>query len=93
MPDDKVSVEGGESNEKGGESVKESEELVKERKQMEAETRMRRRSFKVLEEEKVVVPFPMLIKVEKNEKKPVLDLMEAIRQVKVCSFGFSVLLS
>lgn len=52
-------------------------------------TRLRRRSsfsrssLEAEEEEKVVVPFPTLIKVEKKERKPILDLMEAIRQVKV----------
>ncbi|XP_024026548.1 uncharacterized protein LOC21393658 [Morus notabilis] len=44
-------------------------------------------------EEKLVVPFPTLIKVEKNERKPILDLMEAIRQVKAsakCNFDETV---
>ncbi|KAJ0112900.1 hypothetical protein Patl1_02454 [Pistacia atlantica] len=47
---------------------------------------LRRRSFWIAgeEEEKVVVPFPMLIKAEskKKENKPILDLMDAIKQVK-----------
>lgn len=62
-------------------------------------TRLRRRSsfsrvsLEAEEEEKVVVPFPTQIKVEKKERKPILDLMEAIRQVKAnaeCNFDETV---
>ncbi|RYR21337.1 hypothetical protein Ahy_B03g066625 isoform E [Arachis hypogaea] len=38
---------------------------------------------KKMEEEKMKVPFPMLIMPKRNETPPVLDLNEAIRQVKV----------
>jgi hypothetical protein len=34
-------------------------------------------------EEDVAIPFPTFLKVEKKETKSILDLMEAIRQVKV----------
>lgn len=43
--------------------------------------RMATRMF--VEEEKDTAPFPSLIKVVKNERKPVHDLAEAIRLVKV----------
>ncbi|PON39257.1 Ribosomal protein [Parasponia andersonii] len=89
LPEDKVSVSG----ENAERPASESEELQREKQQIEAENRMRRRVFRVVEEEKVVAPFPMLIKVEKKERKPVLDLMEAIRQVKAsarCNFDETV---
>ncbi|PON96462.1 Ribosomal protein [Trema orientale] len=89
LPEDKVSVSG----ENAERPASESEELQREKQQIEAENRMRRRVFRVVEEEKVVAPFPMLIKVEKKERKPILDLMEAIRQVKAsarCNFDETV---
>lgn len=81
LPEDRVSGEG----EKVPEAKEKSEEMEREGKRIEADVRLRRRMFKVLEEEeKVVVPFPMLIKKkERKEKLAPLDLMEAIRQVKV----------
>ncbi|KAG6722913.1 hypothetical protein I3843_03G186300 [Carya illinoinensis] len=80
LPEDRVSGEG----EKVPEAKEKSEEMEREGKRIEADVRLRRRMFKVLEEEeKVVVPFPMLIKKkERKEKLAPLDLMEAIRQVK-----------
>lgn len=65
--------------------MKEREEsLEEETKRIDAaESRIRRRVFNVGEEDKVVVPFPTLINLEKNERKPILDLADAIRQVKV----------
>lgn len=45
------------------------------------ENNTRRRTLMV--EDEKVLPFPTLIKVEKNKQKPVLDLQEAIREVKV----------
>lgn len=64
----------------------ESEEMARESRKIQAESRAWRTPFRVAaEEEKVVIPFPMLIMPEKkNEKRPVLDLMDAIREVKVC---------
>lgn len=61
----------------------ESEEMQRERRRIEARERGRR-AFRIAEEEeKVVVPFPTLIKSEKKEGKQVFDLMDAIHQVKV----------
>lgn len=58
------------------------QELESERRRIEADNRVFRRVFKVVEEEKEV-PFPTLIKVEKKQaEKTVYDLQEAIRQVK-----------
>lgn len=74
------------SPEKDGEVKKEeSEEMTRESRQIQAESRVWRRPFRIAaEESKVVLPFPRLIMPEKkNEKRPVLDLMEAIREVKV----------
>ncbi|XP_022948447.1 uncharacterized protein LOC111452129 [Cucurbita moschata] len=76
LPEDRVSAAG-----EGEESV-ESAQMEEERKRIEAEKQWRRRVFRVSEEDKVTAPFPMLIKVEKKEQKVVLDLMDAIRQVK-----------
>ncbi|KAM5578350.1 hypothetical protein ABKV19_008591 [Rosa sericea] len=79
LPEDKVSEEGGEARQ---------EELEKEKQRIE---QSRRRVFRV--EENVVVPFPTFLKVEKKERKPILDLMDAIRQVKAtakCNFDETV---
>ncbi|KAF3444004.1 hypothetical protein FNV43_RR13694 [Rhamnella rubrinervis] len=81
LPEDKAPA-GGDSAAGEGEGVRESEALEKETKQIDAEIRMRRRVFKVIEEDKMAAPFPTLIKVEKKERKPILDLTEAVRQVK-----------
>ncbi|KAG5033113.1 hypothetical protein JHK85_017095 [Glycine max] len=56
-----------------------------ERRMIEAENEMRLRMAKAVEEERMKVPFPLLIKPKKNEKPPPLDLNEAIRQVKLSS--------
>lgn len=77
LPEDKASAP------REGEGVRESEVLEKETKQIDAEIRMRRRVFQVVEDDKAAAPFPTLIKVEKKERKPILDLTEAILQVKV----------
>ncbi|KAG4980381.1 hypothetical protein JHK82_033619 [Glycine max] len=53
-----------------------------ERRMIEAENEMRMRMAKAAEDERMKVPFPLLIKPKKNEKPPPLDLNEAIRQVK-----------
>ncbi|GKV17142.1 hypothetical protein SLEP1_g27683 [Rubroshorea leprosula] len=62
----------------------ESGDMERERQRIEMENREMRRAFRIaVDGEKGMVPFPMLIKPEKkNEKRPVLDLMDAIRQVK-----------
>ncbi|KAF5732548.1 Ribosomal protein L1p/L10e family putative isoform 1 [Tripterygium wilfordii] len=65
------------------ESVKEeSEEMLRERRRVDARERGRR-AFRIAEaEEKVVVPFPTLVKSEKKEGRQVFDLMDAIHEVK-----------
>lgn len=77
LPEDRVSGSG------EGEEGVETGQMEEERKRIEAEKQWRRRVFRVAEEDKVTAPFPMLMKVEKKEQKEVLDLMNAIRQVKV----------
>nr|DAD47598.1 TPA_asm: hypothetical protein HUJ06_017535 [Nelumbo nucifera] len=81
LPEDRVTVSSEEAPKEEitkEEDKKESEELEQERKRIEADVRLRR--FFRVEEEKV--PFPTLIKVEKKKQKVVLDLQEAIREVK-----------
>lgn len=77
LPEDTGSASG------GGEEGVVTEQMEEERKKIEAANQWRRRVLRVAEEEKVTAPFPMLIKVEKKEQKVVLDLIDAIRQVKV----------
>ncbi|XVF14567.1 hypothetical protein REPUB_Repub09cG0072200 [Reevesia pubescens] len=80
LPDDRSWV----SQQDGEVKKEESQEMVRESRRIQAESRVLRRPFRIAaEEEKVVIPFPMLIKPEKKkENRPVLDLMEAIREVK-----------
>ncbi|XP_004505478.1 uncharacterized protein [Cicer arietinum] len=59
-----------------------NEELEKERKRIEAEDQIRKKIIKATEDEKMKVPFPLLIKPKQKEKPPLYDLTEAIRQVK-----------
>ncbi|OIW08311.1 hypothetical protein TanjilG_02987 [Lupinus angustifolius] len=59
-----------------------SEEMEIERRKIEAEDKLHRKIVRAAEEEKMKVPFPMLIKPKQKEKPPVFDLNEAIRQVK-----------
>ncbi|KAM4104029.1 hypothetical protein ACJW30_06G125200 [Castanea mollissima] len=81
LPEDKVSADGEEANKE--QRLESSEEMERERRRIEAEGRMRRRVFRVSEEENVAVPFPMLIKKKESKEKPApLDLVEAIRLVK-----------
>lgn len=78
LPEDRVTAEAEAEEEV---AKKESEEMEKERIRIEAENRIRRRVFRV--EEEKAFPFPRLIKVEKKqEQKVILDLMDAIREVK-----------
>lgn len=79
LPEDKVSASPDEEAPKE-EVKKEDEQLERERRRIEAEARLRR-SISTTEEEKI--PFPTLLKAEKKMQKVVLDLQEAIREVKV----------
>ncbi|KAL5793597.1 hypothetical protein ACOSP7_002191 [Xanthoceras sorbifolium] len=67
------------------EEEKDSDETERERKKIESENLiLGRRTLRVAQEEKTVVPFPLLIKSEskRKESKLVLDLMDAIKQIK-----------
>lgn len=59
-------------------------EMQREGQRIEWENRGIREPYRMaIQEEKVIVPFPMMIKPEKKtEKRPTLDLMDAIKQVK-----------
>ncbi|XP_057450895.1 uncharacterized protein LOC130742812 [Lotus japonicus] len=59
-----------------------NDEMEMERRRIEAEDQLRARMVRAVEDEKMKVPFPLLIRPKQKEKPPVLDLMEAIRQVK-----------
>ncbi|GAU40517.1 hypothetical protein TSUD_92890 [Trifolium subterraneum] len=59
-----------------------NDEMEQERKRIEAEDQLRKKIFKATEDEKLKVPFPLLIKPKQKEKPPLYDLSEAIRQVK-----------
>ncbi|KAM1061113.1 hypothetical protein FF1_025645 [Malus domestica] len=92
LPEDRVAEESGGGEDGAGRDVDGVKELEREKRRIEADGRMRRRLFRVPEEE-VAVPFPALIKVEKKESKPILDVMDAIRQVKAnakCNFDETV---
>ncbi|KAM2539978.1 hypothetical protein TB2_025219 [Malus domestica] len=92
LPEDRVAEESGGGEDGAGRDVDGVKELDREKRRIEADGRMRRRLFRVPEEE-VAVPFPALIKVEKKESKPILDVMDAIRQVKAnakCNFDETV---
>ncbi|CAL5212861.1 unnamed protein product [Lathyrus oleraceus] len=60
----------------------ENDEMEKERRRIEAEDQLRKKMLKASEDEKLKVPFPLLIKPKQKEKPPLFDLSEAIRQVK-----------
>ncbi|MCI06541.1 50S ribosomal protein L1 chloroplastic, partial [Trifolium medium] len=59
-----------------------NDEMEQERKRIEAEDQLRKKMLKATEDEKLKVPFPLLIKPKQKEKPPLYDLSEAIRQVK-----------
>jgi hypothetical protein len=59
-----------------------NDEMEQERKRIEAEDQLRKKMLKATEDEKLKVPFPLLIKPKQKEKPPLFDLSEAIRQVK-----------
>ncbi|KAE8679093.1 Ribosomal protein L1p/L10e family, putative isoform 2 [Hibiscus syriacus] len=71
------------SSERGGEvKDEESEEMARESRGIQAESRVWKKHFRITAEEEKV-PFPLLIMPEKkNEKRAVLDLTDAIREVK-----------
>ncbi|CAN6570022.1 unnamed protein product [Malus baccata var. baccata] len=92
LPEDRVAEESGGGQGGAEKDVDGVKELEREKRRIEADGRMRRRLFRVPEEE-VAVPFPALIKVEKKDSKPILDVMDAIRQVKAnakCNFDETV---
>lgn len=65
------------------------EEVETERKRIESENRARRRFLRAtaVEEDTSSLPLPTLLKPElKHGKKPIFDLMEAIREIKVNTF-------
>eukprot|EP00268_Persea_americana_P011837 TRINITY_DN1496_c0_g1_i9.p1 TRINITY_DN1496_c0_g1~~TRINITY_DN1496_c0_g1_i9.p1 ORF type:complete len:463 (+),score=118.88 TRINITY_DN1496_c0_g1_i9:97-1485(+) len=74
LPEDKVSGSAPEAEE-----GKEDQQLEIERRRIEADARLRR-VFRTSEEEEI--PFPTLVKTDKKKQKVVLDLQEAIREVK-----------
>ncbi|CAN1164288.1 50S ribosomal protein L1 [Linum perenne] len=80
LPEDKVEAEGGGMEE----SAKDGEDMKTEVRRVETENRAMRRILRMEEEkEQAVVPFPRLIVPEKKkEKRPLLELMDAIRQIK-----------
>lgn len=62
------------------------EEVEAERKRIESENRARRRFLRAtaVEEDTSSLPLPTLLKPElRHGKKPIFDLMEAIREIKV----------
>ncbi|MED6124662.1 hypothetical protein PIB30_061081 [Stylosanthes scabra] len=73
LPEDKVGDDPGVATAEEG-----NEEVQKERRMLEVEDQIRKK----MEEEKMKVPFPMLIMPKRNETPPILDLNEAIRKVK-----------
>ncbi|XP_043700687.1 50S ribosomal protein L1, chloroplastic [Telopea speciosissima] len=82
LPEDRLSVSAEEAPKEEVEKKEDTQEdrqLEQERRRIEADVRMRR-VLRVGEEEKL--PFPTVIKVEKQKQKVVLDLQEAIREVK-----------
>ncbi|KAK7405054.1 hypothetical protein VNO78_06221 [Psophocarpus tetragonolobus] len=58
------------------------DDVESERRKIEAQNELKMRMVKAVEEERMKVPFPLLIKPKKNEKPPPFELAEAIRQVK-----------
>ncbi|KDP32963.1 hypothetical protein JCGZ_12994 [Jatropha curcas] len=76
LPEDRVAVED------EGKIAAEGDEMERESRRIEVENRSKWLFRIVEEEEQVAAPFPKLIKPEKKEKKPLFDLMDALRQVK-----------
>ncbi|XP_010554070.1 PREDICTED: uncharacterized protein LOC104823930 [Tarenaya hassleriana] len=76
LPEDRIVASGAEEN---------AEEMEKERKRIEADNRARRRYFRAspVEDDTASLPLPTLLKPElKQGKRPVFDLMDAIREIK-----------
>jgi ribosomal protein L1 len=77
LPEDRVAGE--------NEGDRTPEEMERERKRIELENRARRRFLRAnaVEEDTSSLPLPTLLKPElKHGKKPIFDLMEAIREIK-----------
>ncbi|KAI4322787.1 hypothetical protein L6164_022451 [Bauhinia variegata] len=74
LPEDKVSATEGEGS-------MELDQFERERRKIDEYDQLRRMA-RAAEQETVQVPFPTLMKVKQKEKPPILDLTEAIRQVK-----------
>ncbi|XP_010517812.1 PREDICTED: uncharacterized protein LOC104793199 [Camelina sativa] len=77
LPEDRVAGE--------DEGERTPEEMERERKRIELENRARRRFLRAnaVEEDTSSLPLPTLLKPElKHGKKPIFDLMEAIREIK-----------
>jgi hypothetical protein len=79
LPEDKGEEKEEECEEKEKENAK--EELIREARRIESDVRGRRHIFGLQVEEKI--PYPTLITAEKKPQKVAVDLMEAIKQVKV----------
>ncbi|CAI0428789.1 unnamed protein product [Linum tenue] len=85
LPEDKLGAEGGEDGGDGVEgSAKDGEDMKSETQRILSENRAMRRIRQMMPEKELeVVPFPRLIvPVKRTEKRPLLELMDAIRQVK-----------
>ncbi|PIA60286.1 hypothetical protein AQUCO_00300055v1 [Aquilegia coerulea] len=78
LPEDKVSSAPTEGDQKEDNATGNAL-LESDRRKIDNNMRIRRT---LMVEEEKVLPFPSLIKVEKNKQKVVLDLQEAIREVK-----------
>ncbi|XP_077251112.1 ribosomal protein L1p/L10e family [Tasmannia lanceolata] len=78
LPEDRVSVEEAPKEELKEEERKENVQMEQEKRRIETNVRLRR----VLRVEEEEVPFPMLIKAEKKKEKVVMDLLDAIKEVK-----------
>ncbi|CAN1223995.1 50S ribosomal protein L1 [Linum grandiflorum] len=81
LPEDKVEAAGGEVEV----SAKDGEDMKTEVRRVETENRAMKRILRMEEQrEQTLVPFPRLIVPEKKkEKRALLELMDAIRQVKI----------
>jgi hypothetical protein len=80
LPEDKSEEKEEESEVEEREAAK--EQLIREARRIESDVRGRRHIFGLQEEEKI--PYPTLIRAEKMPQKVAVDLMEAVKQVKVC---------
>lgn len=79
MPEDRKEEREEASEEREREEAQ--EQLKREARRIEYDVRARRHIFGLQEEEKI--PYPTLIRAEKKPQKVAIDLVEAIRLVKV----------